>query len=56
LIQDLTNRRRRKRGELTGERDSGEGAQAVDGEGVPVVFDGGGGLYEVRLGFSRWRA
>jgi hypothetical protein len=56
LIQDLTNRRRRKRGELTGERDSGEGTQAVYSEGVPVVLEAGRGLYEVRLGFSRWRA
>jgi hypothetical protein len=50
------DRRRWERGELTGERDSGEGAQVVNGEGVPVVLEGGGGLYEMRLSFSRWRA
>jgi hypothetical protein len=49
LIQHLTDRRRWERGELTDERDSGEGAQVVNGEG-------GGGLYEMRLSFSRWRA
>jgi hypothetical protein len=33
-------RRRRERGKLTGEGDSGEGAQVVDGEGAPVISGG----------------
>jgi hypothetical protein len=47
LIWDLTYRKEREKGELTGERDSGEGAQVVDGEGVPVVQEVDGGVYEM---------
>jgi hypothetical protein len=47
LIRDLRDRSRRERGELTGEGDSGEGAQVVDGEGAPVVLEVNVGLYEV---------
>jgi hypothetical protein len=41
------DRRRRERGELTGEGNSSEGAQVVDDEGAPMVLEVDGGLYEV---------